>query len=174
MKSIKGNMWLVQADHLSGETLGVVIQNLFERGARNVQVIPTITKKNRPGHLIFIDVNRPRAEQGIEKYLFRELGILGYHVMPTRHVCEKTRLVEQTVHVRHGRDTATFKILLKVVGESGDGCYPRVEHDNVVELQQEIEKKFSRVLPLRELVSVVESAVHHNRQDVTIELNGSL
>lgn len=166
-------MWLVQADHLSGETLGVVIQKLFDLGAMNVQVIPTITKKNRPGHLIFIDVNRPSAERGIEKYLFRELGIFGYHVMPTQHVCETTRLVEQTVHVKHGGDTATFKIFLKVVGEVEGDCYPRVEHDNVVDLQQEIERRFSRVLPLRELVSVVESAVHYNREDVTIELNGS-
>jgi uncharacterized protein (DUF111 family) len=173
VKSMDGNIWLVQSDHLSGETLGVVIQKLFDLGAMNVQVIPTITKKNRPGHLMFIDVSRPGTEDSIRKYLFKELGIFGYHVLQTQHYCETTRFVEQTLHVKHREETATFKIQVKIVGEAESVSYPRVEHEHVVAAQKEIEQRFKRGIPLRELVSVVESAVHGNLEEVTIEMNGS-
>jgi hypothetical protein len=105
--------------------------------------------------------------------LFRELGILGYHVLSTRHICEVTKFIEQTVHVKCGNEKATFKILVKIIGERQSVSYPRVEHEHVVEVQREIQRRFGWEMPLRELVSEVESAAHGNRAEVTIELNSS-
>ena len=53
----EGILLLVQTDHLDGETLGNLIGRFYDEGAKNVQVISSLTKKNRPGHLILIDVS---------------------------------------------------------------------------------------------------------------------
>ena len=44
--------------------MGSVIEYLYDAGACNVQVIPTITKKNRPGYLFLIDVKSGSLEIG--------------------------------------------------------------------------------------------------------------
>ena len=39
-------LFLVQVDHLSGEILGDVVDSFYAAGAKNVQIISSITKKN--------------------------------------------------------------------------------------------------------------------------------
>ena len=48
-------LMLVQTDDLSGEQVGYAIQQLIELGVDNVQVMPTVTKKNRHAYLVLID-----------------------------------------------------------------------------------------------------------------------
>ena len=43
--SKEGMLLLVQVDHLNGELLGEVIDHFYEAGAKNVQIVSTITKK---------------------------------------------------------------------------------------------------------------------------------
>ncbi len=79
-----GVIFYVQVDHLSGEILGSVIDFLYQAGAGNVQVIPTVTKKNRPAHLFLIDA-KPDCADGVERVLAEEMGVTGWHVLHTRH-----------------------------------------------------------------------------------------
>ena len=61
-----GLVFMVQADHLSGECVGQAIGHLYTAGAANVQVVPAITKKNRPSYLFFIDC-RPDSADRVEE-----------------------------------------------------------------------------------------------------------
>lgn len=76
--SKEGLLFLVQDDHLSGELLGSAIEYLYAVGARNVQRVPSVTKKNRPGQAIFIDAPVNLA-QGIERLIVEELASTGWH-----------------------------------------------------------------------------------------------
>ena len=61
--SKEGLLILVQIDHLNGEILGSIIEDFYHAGAKNVQIVSTITKKNRPACMIFIDVPFQKAEE---------------------------------------------------------------------------------------------------------------
>lgn len=46
--SKKGLLFLIQADHLTGELPGDVIDSFYQAGAKNVQASSTVTKKTVP------------------------------------------------------------------------------------------------------------------------------
>ncbi|MGM9530246.1 nickel insertion protein, partial [Intestinibacter sp.] len=82
--SKKGTIFIAQVDHLSGECIGQAIELFYNRGASNVQVIPTITKKNRPSYIFFIDC-REQYKDTIEETIFKELNTGGLHIIETIH-----------------------------------------------------------------------------------------
>ena len=71
-----GLIFLVMVDHLNGELLGGVIDSFYAAGAKNVQIISSITKKNRPSYIILIDGNENSAEK-IENVIINECGSYG-------------------------------------------------------------------------------------------------
>jgi len=71
-------------DHLGGETLGYLYDKLFEAGARDVTITPTIMKKNRPGHIINV-ISRKKDIENILTVLFEELGTLGIRISVQDH-----------------------------------------------------------------------------------------
>ena len=79
-----GRLILGQVDHLSGEEVGGLIEALQEAGVSGLQVSPTVTKKNRPGQIVLIDLGRgehtDRATEILAAY-----GLGGFHLIETRH-----------------------------------------------------------------------------------------
>ncbi|KZX17284.1 hypothetical protein MBCUT_03310 [Methanobrevibacter cuticularis] len=71
-------------DHLNGETLGYLFDKLFEIGARDVSIIPTIMKKGRPGQIIKV-ITKPMDTEKILSTIFEETGTLGIRVYPQTH-----------------------------------------------------------------------------------------
>ncbi|MFX0133951.1 MAG: nickel pincer cofactor biosynthesis protein LarC, partial [Candidatus Hodarchaeota archaeon] len=69
-------------DDVSGEILGHAIKTLIDEGqANDVCIIPTITKKNRPGHILKVITDSINEEELI-KILMHETGTLGVRVYP--------------------------------------------------------------------------------------------
>ncbi len=67
----EGLILVVATDSLSGEELGYAINGLQEVGAYNVNLIPTITKKNRPGQLMIVDLP-VKNENAVGNFLVKE------------------------------------------------------------------------------------------------------
>ena len=81
-----GTLFLFQIDHLSGEEVGYLVEQLYGWGAKNVNVISTLTKKNRPGHLVLVDPGRMDTE-GLPDKMARMFGTCGCHRFETSHLC---------------------------------------------------------------------------------------
>lgn len=143
----KGLVFMVQVDHLSGENLGQIIQYLYDSGASNVQIIPTITKKNRPAHLFFIDCRSEYADK-IEEIIARELTSGGWHRIDTvhRHLC--TDLIKHSVTVKSDSDSFDFMIEGKKIGDDRSNIRP--EHQNCMDLKDEVFQKFGIHISLSE------------------------
>jgi pyridinium-3,5-bisthiocarboxylic acid mononucleotide nickel chelatase len=71
-------------DNVTGEVLGHSFKSLMDGGALDVTIIPTITKKNRPGHLLRVIV-KPGDCDAVSKAIIRETGTLGVRVLPYVH-----------------------------------------------------------------------------------------
>lgn len=141
----KGLVFLIQVDHLSGENLGQIIHYLYDAGASNVQIIPTITKKNRPAHLCFIDC-RPEYGDRIEEVIARELTTGGWHRIDTvhRHLC--TDIIKRPVTVVSESGSFDFIVEGKKIGDDGSNIRP--EHQNCIDLKDEILKKLEMQISL--------------------------
>ena len=71
-------------DDVTGELMGHIFKVLMEYGAKDVSIIPTITKKNRPGYLLRV-IARPIDRDMLSEAIIRETGTLGVRVIPYVH-----------------------------------------------------------------------------------------
>jgi len=170
LKKKNASIWIIQVDHVSGECLGAAFEKIMDLGAQNVQIIPSVTKKGRPGHLMFIDIPDSAAGARVERYITQELHISGYHRLATEHFYTSTTFVEGDVIIEGNGRTIVCKARLKAIGIPEDKGFPRIEQDSALSIQREIEKEFGKVLSLRHITATVESAVHQGLEKMIIRI----
>lgn len=107
----EGCLLIVQADHLSGETVGVAINDLYEAGALNVNVMQTITKKNRPGMVFLIDCLD--EDKKIEEVILGQLGVYGWQRIKTDHKHVPTQIIVKQISFEQEEETYTFHVRVK-------------------------------------------------------------
>ena len=139
------NVLMVQTDSLTGETIGAVIQYFYDAGALNVQVVSTITKKNRPGYMIFIDVSPDRIP-AVEEVILRETGSTGWHVLNTEHRYVSTEIRKVPCEVYVGEKHFTYEVACKVSDEIPGLVRP--EHDCVKALKDILAEEYNLTLSL--------------------------
>jgi uncharacterized protein (DUF111 family) len=103
---------LVQVDDRSGEVLGHALEELMRLGARNVQLLGSVTKKGRPGNVLLVDLEA-EAEPAIAAYLAAELGAWGYQILEAQHRHFDTVLRARAVTVACGARARTFTMPCK-------------------------------------------------------------
>ncbi len=136
--SKEGTLFAVQIDHLPGECIGQVVDVFYQAGASNVQVISTVTKKNRPAYIIWIDCREERAEQ-VERTIVKELHTGGWHKIRTEHRYLHNEIHTKEITLCHGKKTCRTAVLAKHF--LGGGIRP--EHDSVAALKRLIAEEFS-------------------------------
>ncbi len=113
-----GRLILAQIDHLSGEEVGGLIEALQEAGVSGLQVSPTVTKKNRPGQIVLIDLGRgDHTDQTTE--ILAAYGLSGFHLVETRHFHLPQTRTSYRVTIRQGDQKITAEIGIKRL------CRPR-------------------------------------------------
>ncbi len=120
-------------DNVTGEVIGHMFQKLLEVGARDVTVIPTLTKKNRPGHLLRV-ITKPSDCDKISEAIIRETGTLGVRVLPYVHRNITSRKI---IPVELDINGIKREIRIKV-GTIGDEIISsKVEYEDAKKLSQE-------------------------------------
>ena len=158
-------VFLVQVDHLSGECVGQSIESLYQAGAANVQVMSTITKKNRPAYLYLIDC-RLENEEKIETTIINELGTGGWHRIDTVHRYLKNKILKRKISVTN--DTQDFDFILE--GKEIETGKVRPEYDNVVKLKNVISEKLHQSIGFSELYNhVVSVLLDEQKMKIVIE-----
>lgn len=97
-------------DDVSGELLGHIFDGLIKSGARDVSILPTVTKKNRPGHLLRV-IAKPQDTEFLSEEIIRETGTLGVRVIPYAH---RNIAHRKIVSIEIGVDGKNFGIDVKV------------------------------------------------------------
>jgi uncharacterized protein (DUF111 family) len=133
----EGKLIITQVDHASGELVGHSIQRLYKMGAWNVQLLQSITKKNRPGYMLFIDLPAELVEKTAE-FLASELGIWGYHVLPSQHVHFDISFQEKKLCLAAGDRSAVISLKLKYITHRGRLLSIKADHDQLVSIQEKL------------------------------------
>jgi pyridinium-3,5-bisthiocarboxylic acid mononucleotide nickel chelatase len=130
-------------DDVSGEVLGYTLERLYENGALDVQIIPTVTKKNRPGFIMTV-ITKKEDETKLSKILIEETGTLGIRTQKSyKRFLLKREVVEIDVEISGFKGGARIKI-----ARDDDGRVVNVkpEFDDA----KKIAKKTG--LPIREVI----------------------
>ncbi|SHH09941.1 Protein of unknown function DUF111 [Anaerosphaera aminiphila DSM 21120] len=161
--SKEGILLLVQIDHLNGEILGSVFEYLYEAGALNVQCIQTITKKNRPGNILLIDVPLGKIKE-VECIIINELGSTGWHRISTDHMHVPVEIVTRKVKILIDSYNFLFELQgKKVKGEAGS---IRPEHSNCIKLKEEIRKFCKIEVPLKLIYEKVQTLFNEEQTEL--------
>jgi hypothetical protein len=131
----EGLILLFQIDHFSGEEAGWLLEAETIPGLRNRQLIPTVTKKGRPGYLLLLDVDPSQEDKAVQA-LAGHLPLFGYHRLPTRHLFQRGVLGRISVLIR-AADGRSFQALVRC-RRTSLGQTPRTffEADDLLEIQR--------------------------------------
>ncbi|MFQ5800427.1 MAG: nickel pincer cofactor biosynthesis protein LarC [Candidatus Hydrothermarchaeales archaeon] len=97
-------------DTASGEVLGYLFEELLEKGALDVVVVPCTMKKNRPGHIVKV-LCKSEDSARLSRIVMKETGSLGVRIMPSvhRYVLKRT-IVKKKVRIDKKDFTVRFKV----------------------------------------------------------------
>jgi len=168
VKKKKACLLFAQVDHVSGEVTGFAIGRIMELGARNVQLVSSITKKNRPGSIIIIDTDDAK-EGAIARFLARELKVSGYHRIDTLHVFQQITIQQRNLVVAVQGKKRTIRCEVKIVGDLSRPLSFDVEHDALVTMQKFL-KGQNRDLSLSELRTAIESKLRTSKKTITLDI----
>ena len=163
--SKEGLLFLVQVDHLGGEIIGDVIGEFYKAGAKNVQVVSSITKKNRPSYMIFIDAREENTRK-IEKIIVNECGSSGWHRISTCHRHTNVSIVKKNIAIHTAGHLYEYEIQGKVIDD--DVANARPEYDNCASLKEFLLEKEGIVIPVRKLSDYIAAAFHENKNTIII------
>lgn len=154
MTEKKSRLLLAQVDNVTGETLGFAVEKLMELGARNIQVIPAITKKNRPGSILLIDTDLSK-EKNISDFLVRELKLSGYHRIDTSHVFQKITFAKKKLCLKVNGEKNFIECEIKITGDPSNPISVGVEHSALVRAQKNLQDKVGALISLSEIESAI-------------------
>ncbi len=145
-----GLLLMFQIDHLSGEELGWILETDGISGLRNTQLIPTLTKKGRPGYILLLDVD-PELEVKAVRAVRQHLPVFGYHRLGTQHVFAKgtSKLVTAVIKA-HGKKVET-PIRVRLFSLSKGKYRSFIESDDLCVLHQRIKDELKVPVSLFEL-----------------------
>jgi uncharacterized protein (TIGR00299 family) protein len=96
-------------DDVSGEVLGNFITILEKEDILDIQIFPSITKKNRPGHIIKI-LCYPEQTFNLIEIIIHELGTLGVRFNIINRVCVNRKIERKNIEIHKKSYEIDFKI----------------------------------------------------------------
>ena len=120
-------------DHLTGEEIGYLFDNLLAKGASDVSITPIIMKKNRQGSLLKV-VCRNEHRDELVNAIFKETGSLGIRIIPNVHRGIAEREFEKKTVEINGKD---YEITYKIGYVNGEAISKRPEYDDLKRIAEE-------------------------------------
>ncbi len=122
-------------DDITGEIIGYIINKFMVEGALDVQVIPAITKKNRPSYILSV-ICRDRDKEKFLSLIFSETGTLGVRMSEERmRVVAKREIKEIKVEL----EGKNFNVSVKISRDnSGNIISLKAEYDDCTRISNKL------------------------------------
>ena len=135
-------------DDASGEVMGSLIDNLMEKGAKDVNIIPMVAKKGRPAYMIRVICDYQQMNTMLNA-LIQESGTLGVRVQQTSRYVVPRIMLPVPVSIK-GEE---FVVRVKVVKEQDRIVYAKPEYDDVKNIAAKLN------IPYRTASSLINQAI---------------
>jgi uncharacterized protein (DUF111 family) len=158
-----------QVDSVSGDSMAYAMTSLYDAGAHNVNLVPSLTKKGRPGYLLIIDTSI-KAQSKIEDILVAELGLLGWRLLASQHVSLEVEVAETDLVLEVLGKSLALKVPTKR-GRTSDGrTLESIDYQYCVEVKRRLWEELNTEITLRELRTLLWSAVIRGENRVTLDI----
>lgn len=161
---------IAMCDNITGEVVGESFDRLYEAGAKNVQVMNTVTKKNRPGYLYTIDCDEASLDS-IENVLITEIGTTGWHRIHSEHCYTDVDYLEKEIKFLYEENTMIEKIACKYSPNVPEPY--RIERESLEQLSEKIWNVFKIRISKQRLSQILISAFQKENIDC-IDLKGQI
>jgi len=139
-------------DDISGEILGDFVKKVRKNNILDIQIIPTTTKKNRPGYVIKV-VCHPEHKFDIIEQIITDLGTLGVRINTIDRVCVERKIESKKIEIEGRVYEVNYKISY-IESETGI---------KIVNVKAEYEdlRKISKQsgLPIKEIQIIAQSKI---------------
>ena len=121
-------------DDVSGEVLAHVIDKAMSSGAKDVSIIPTMTKKGRPSHMISV-ICAPKDVDRLANVLISETGTLGIRIRSSERFIVPRKIIPFKIKIQN----KDFTIQCKTAGKSF-----KVEYDDIKKVSEKLSLTFKQ------------------------------
>jgi len=163
---------MAQVDDVPGELIGEFIRRAEALGARNIQALASITKKGRPGYVVYVDVPAD-IEAEIATLFGAELGTWGYRVVAAEHKHFDIRRFTTAVNISIGEFSQSFDLGAKTIEQAGRFARIKVEHDDLSRICTTL-RELGHKVPLAVLKAATETELLNadNPTRISVSLDG--
>lgn len=134
-------------DDVTGEVIGHTIERLLEAGARDVSIVPMLTKKNRPGQILKVIADKESLER-LSRLVMEETGSLGVRWYP----CERYILARESIPFELSMERYSEPVKVKIARDAeGRIVQVKPEYEDARKIAEETGK------PLREVMHIIET-----------------
>jgi len=161
---------MTNVDNISCEQIPYLIEKLMDSGAKNVHVIPAITKKGRSEYIFLIDTEE-RYMETLSEFMALETGTLGVRLIRTEHYPfdYEIRKIRLEFRDKRGRSLWAGKISVKIVkSRTANPLSARVEYEELKELSSKLQKAGLK-LSMYELREGIEAKALKGIKDFVLE-----
>ncbi|HEQ78619.1 MAG TPA: nickel pincer cofactor biosynthesis protein LarC [Euryarchaeota archaeon] len=122
-------------DDITGEIIGYIINKLMVEGALDVQVIPAITKKNRPSYILSV-ICKDIDKEKFLSLIFSETGTLGIRMSKERMRVVAEREIKEIKVELEGKN---FNVGVKISKDnSGNIISLKAEYDDCTRISNKL------------------------------------
>ncbi len=122
-------------DDVSGEIIGDFIELMENDKILDIQIIQSITKKNRPSYIIRI-LCKPVYKFGIIEKLITNLGTLGVRYYTINRICVEREIQKMNIEIDQNNYSINYKISYYLDGNEKKIVNIKPEYDNLKELSR--------------------------------------
>jgi len=123
-------------DDVSGEIIGDFMEVIYEEHVLDVQVIQTLTKKNRPGYIIKVLCN-PEYKFKIIETIINHLGTLGVRYHTIDRICVEREMDESLIKLKGKNFPVRFKISYYIFEGERRIVNIKPEYDDLQKIRRE-------------------------------------
>ncbi|WP_440948898.1 nickel insertion protein [Methanosarcina sp. T3] len=163
---------MTNIDNITCDQVPYLIEELMKLGAKNVHVIPAITKKGRSEYIFLIDGEEGNFET-LAEFMALETGTLGVRLLKTEHYPFDYELRTLCLSFRDENDLLLWEgeIDIKIVmGKEQKPLSARVEYEELKELASQV-REAGLKLSMYEIKELIEERALKGIKDFTVNFN---
>ena len=132
-------------DDISGEMLGNFINTMENEKILDIQVLPSVTKKNRPSHVIKI-LCHPQNSFEIMHKIINELSTLGIRFYTVKRVCVDRKFEKSKIVINSKTYELNFKISYVKMNDEINVINVKPEFDDLKRISKESALSIKEIL----------------------------
>ncbi|MFW6295402.1 MAG: nickel insertion protein [Halanaerobium sp.] len=153
---------MFNVDNITNEHVPYIIEKLMKKGAENVHVLPSITKKGRQDHIFFVDLPKGEVE-AVSREIVRETGTIGIRIIKEEHISYDYEFKKIEINI----NSKKYNLRVKLIFDKDKECLAvKAEYEDIRSIAND-----SNDFSFNELKTIIEGEVIKKISTKKIKVN---